>query len=520
MPSQAAPQAQPSPAPQFQVPHRTLITICAMAATLMQALDSTIANVALPYMQGSLSASSDQITWVLTSYITAAAIMTAPVGWLSARFGQKTLFLVSLVGFTATSMLCGIAGSLGEMVMFRLLQGLFGAALVPLSQATMLEIYPPEQRGSAMAIWGMGVMIGPILGPTLGGYLTEYYNWRFVFYVNLPFGVLATVGLAAFLPRTAPRSGMRFDWTGFALFAIGIAGLQLMLDRGETQDWFGSTEVIIEATMAGLGLYLFVVHLLTSSQPFINPRIFKDRNLTVSLVVIFAVGLVLLAVSALLAPWLQDLGNYQVDAAGLAMAPRGFGTVAAMMIAGRLANRVDGRLLMGIGVAILAWSLWDMTTWTPAEAELGVVTNAIIQGFGFGFVFLPLQVIAFATLEPALRTDGTALLSLLRNIGMAIGVSVTEALLTQNTQVEHSVLAGYVTPLSRALGGGSLAHMLSPTSPFGAQAIDAMVNRQAQIIAYNDDFKLMMLTTLPMLLLLPLLRRSSGPSEGHTAVME
>ena len=515
MPSQADLQAQPS-----QVPHRTLITICAMAATLMQALDSTIANVALPYMQGSLSASSDQITWVLTSYITAAAIMTAPVGWLSARFGQKTLFLVSLVGFTATSMLCGIAGSLGEMVVFRLMQGLFGAALVPLSQATMLEIYPPEQRGSAMAIWGMGVMIGPILGPTLGGYLTEYYNWRFVFYVNLPFGLLATVGLAAFLPRTAPRSGMRFDWTGFALFAIGIAGLQLMLDRGETQDWFGSTEIIIEATMAGLGLYLFVVHLFTAEHPFINPRTFKDRNLAVGMVVMFAVGLVLLAVSALLAPWLQDLGNYQVDAAGLAMAPRGFGTVAAMMIAGRLANRVDGRLLMGIGVAILAWSLWDMTTWTPAEAESGVVTNAIIQGFGFGFVFLPLQVIAFATLEPALRTDGTALLSLLRNIGMAIGVSVTEALLTQNTQVEHSVLAGYVTPLSRALGGGSLAHMLSPTSPFGAQAIDAMVNRQAQIIAYNDDFKLMMLTTLPMLLLLPLLRRPSGPSEGHTAVME
>ncbi|MBN8900201.1 MAG: DHA2 family efflux MFS transporter permease subunit, partial [Rhodospirillales bacterium] len=263
---------------QTAVPHRAFITICAMIATLMQALDSTIANVALPYMQGSLSASSDQITWVLTSYIVAAAIMTAPVGWLSMRFGLKRLFLISLIGFTITSMLCGIAGSLTEMVVFRLAQGVFGAALVPLSQSTMLNIYPPERRGSAMAIWGMGVMVGPILGPTLGGYLTEMYNWRWVFFVNLPFGIAATLGLMAFLPRTDPKEGLRFDWLGFGVFAIGIAGLQLMLDRGETQDWWTSTEIIIETTMAGLGLYLFVVHLFTARQPFVSPRIFKDRN--------------------------------------------------------------------------------------------------------------------------------------------------------------------------------------------------------------------------------------------------
>ena len=217
---------------QSVVPHRALITVCAMLATLMQSLDSTIANVALPYMQGSLSASSDQITWVLTSYITAAAIMTAPVGWLSARFGLKRLYLISMVGFTVASMLCGVAETLPEMVLFRLLQGVFGAALVPLSQSTMLNIYPPEKRGSAMAIWGMGVMVGPILGPTLGGYLTEIYNWRWVFFVNLPFGILATAGMAAFLPKTDPGSGMKFDWFGFGVFAMGIAGFQLMLDRG------------------------------------------------------------------------------------------------------------------------------------------------------------------------------------------------------------------------------------------------------------------------------------------------
>ncbi len=504
---------------QEMVPHRALITVCAMIATLMQALDSTIANVALPYMQGSLSASSDQITWVLTSYITAAAIMTAPVGWLALRFGLKRLFLISLIGFTITSMLCGIAGSLGEMVVFRLLQGLFGAALVPLSQSTMLNIYPPEKRGSAMAIWGMGVMVGPILGPTLGGYLTELYNWRWVFFVNLPFGVAATLGLAAFLPKTNPTDGLHFDWLGFGVFAVGIAGLQLMLDRGETQDWFSSTEIIVETVMAGLGLYLFVVHMCTAKQPFISPRVFKDRNLSVGLVVMFAVGMVLLSVSALLAPWLQTLGGYPVETAGLAMAPRGIGTMAAMMVAGRLSNRVDARLLMAIGVVVLSWSLYRMSEWTPDVSQTTMIVNTIIQGIGLGFVFIPLQVIAFATLEPLLRTEGTALLSLLRNLGSAIGISVTSALVTRNSQIEHSVLAGYVTPLNRAFQGA--ADALSPLTARGAQALDVVLNQQAAIIAYADDFKLMMLMALPVLVLLPLMRQPRhAPAADHVAVME
>ena len=504
------------------VPYRAIITVCAMLATLMQSLDSTIANVALPYMQGSLSASSDQITWVLTSYITAAAIMTAPVGWLSARFGLKRLFLISMVGFTVASMLCGIAGSLPEMVGFRLLQGVFGAALVPLSQSTMLNIYPPEKRGSAMAIWGMGVMVGPILGPTLGGYLTELYNWRWVFFVNLPFGIAATVGMAMFLPKTDASSGMKFDWFGFGVFALGIAGLQLMLDRGETQDWFGSTEIIIEATMAGVGFYLFIVHMLTAeNKPFITPRVFKDRNLTAGLLVMFAVGMVLLAVSALLAPWLQDLANYPVETAGLAMAPRGLGTMAAMMVAGRLSNKVDARLLMAFGIIVLAYSLYRMTGWTPAVSDTTVIVNTMLQGAGLGLVFVPLQVIAFATLEPALRTEGTALLSLLRNVGSAIGISVTSALVTRNGQIEHSVLAGYVTPLNRAFHGAAAG--LMPTTAHGAQVLNGMLTHQAEIIAYNNDWKLMMLTALPMLLLLLLMRgkkSTTGGQSEHAAVMD
>ena len=285
---------------EFQVPpHRAIITACTMIATLMQALDSTIANVALPYMQGSLSATSDQITWVLTSYIVAAAIMTAPVGWLSARFGRKNFFIVCLAGFTIASMLCGIAQSLTQMVVFRLAQGVFGAALVPLSQSTMLDLYPASQRGQAMAMWGMGVMVGPILGPTLGGYLTDVYDWRWVFFINLPFGILAIAGLVSFLTDTKRDTSLTFDWTGFAVLSLGIGALQLMLDRGEQKDWFASAEVLTETVLAVLGLYLFLVHVWLAEKPFIDHKIFKDINFVSGFLVMFAIGVVLLASSAL-----------------------------------------------------------------------------------------------------------------------------------------------------------------------------------------------------------------------------
>jgi DHA2 family multidrug resistance protein len=506
------------------VPHRALITVCAMVATLMQALDSTIANVALPYMQGSLSATWDQITWVLTSYVVAAAIMTAPVGWLAARFGRKNLFLLCLVGFTIASMLCGVAQTLPQMVVFRLLQGVFGAALVPLSQALMLDIYPPAQRGSAMAIWGVGVMVGPILGPTLGGYLTDVYNWRWVFYVNLPFGALAVAGLALFMPRTPTNPSLRFDWTGFGVLALGIGALQMMLDRGQDKDWFGSGEIITEAVLAGLGIYLFLVHLFTAERPFITPRIFRNINFTASLAMMFAVGVVLLATSALLAPWLQTLGDYPVATAGLVMAPRGIGTMAAMLIAGRLSARVDPRKLMGFGLLLLLWSLYESTTWTPDISAEQLIATLVVQGAALGFVFIPLQVVAFATLPAPLRTEGTALLSLFRNVGSAIGISVTSALLAHNSQVVHSELGAFVNPFNRALqAGGAVTKMLNPAHNLGAQMLDALINNQALIIAYIDDYKFMMLTTLPALLLLFLMRRpGTAPkgAEGHAAVMD
>jgi DHA2 family multidrug resistance protein len=489
-------------------PHRMLITICLMVATLMQALDSTIANVALPYMQGSLSASYDEITWVLTSYVIAAAIMTAPVGWLAARFGRKNVFIVCLVGFTVTSMLCGIADSLVQMVIYRFLQGCFGAALVPLSQSTMLDIYPPEQRGSAMSIWGMGVMVGPILGPTLGGYLTADFNWRFVFFVNLPFGIVAVLGLLFLMPKTKQPATGRFDWLGFGILSLGLAALQIALDRGEELDWLSSPTIVVCAILAGLGLYLFVVHLMTAKNPFIPRAAFGDMNLNAGLITMFSVGMILIASSALLAPYLENLGNYPVSTAGLIMAPRGAGTMGAMLIAGRLTNKVDPRAIMLVGYAMLAASMYMLEGWTPDESVTSMTTTIIIQGAGLGFVFVPLQVVAFYTLTPALRTQGTALLSLMRNVGSAIGISITSALLDHETQYEHADLAQFITPFERPLqAGGTVSHMLNPATPGGASLLDSLINTQAQIIGYIDDYKFMLLTTIPAVACLFLMKK-------------
>ncbi|MDA8050239.1 MAG: DHA2 family efflux MFS transporter permease subunit [Rhodospirillales bacterium] len=518
----AAPGA---PAASFRaVPYRGIITLCCMIGTLMQALDATIANVALPYMQGSLSATYDQITWVLTSYIIAAAIMTAPVGWLAARFGRRNLFVVSLAGFTVTSMLCGLAQSLGQIVIFRIAQGMFGAALVPLSQSIMLDIYPVERRGQAMAIWGMGVMVGPIMGPTLGGYLTEFYSWRWVFYVNVPFGIAAMLGLMFFMRRLRGNVSLRFDWLGFAVLALGIGAFQMMLDRGELKDWFGSAEIVTEATLAGIGFYLFIVHLLTAKKPFIPPALFHDVNFSASMLVMFSAGLVLVASSALLAPYLQELAGYPVETAGLVLAPRGVGTLAAMMVAGRLADRTDPRILMLIGVMLLEYSIWIMLGWTPDIAPRAVASAIVIQGAGLGLIFTPLQVMAFATLPVAMRTDGASLLSLFRNFGSAIGVSITSALLDRIGQVEHSALAGFVTPFRRLFENNpAIHHLLDPNTAAGAAALNQVINQQAQAIAYLADFKLMMLTTLPIIPLILIMRRrghaAALPAE-HAAVME
>ncbi|MGD0434197.1 MAG: DHA2 family efflux MFS transporter permease subunit [Acetobacteraceae bacterium] len=492
-------------------PHRAMITACAIGATVLQLLDQTIANVALPYMQGSFSASYDEIVWVLTSYITASAIMTAPVGWLAERFGRKPLYVGCILGFTFTSMLCGAAQSIGQIVFFRVLQGVFGAALVPLSQATLLDIYPYERRGFAMAIWGVGVMLGPIMGPTVGGWLTETYSWRYVFYINLPFGLLAAAGLMIFLPGGGGKSRLRFDWLGFGVLAVGIGAMQLMLDRGQDQDWFTSREIIIEAVFAGLGLYLFLVHVTSARQPLIPPALFKDINYASGVLLMFMVGIFMVSSLALMTPWLQVLSNYPVETAGLIMAPRGFGSLVTTMLGGRLLDKVDARLLVGIGLVLLSYSYWLMTAWTPDVSQHDIIYTIIVQGAAMGLLFTPIQMLAFTTLAPSLRTQGASLFSLLRNLGAAIGVSVATAMLARNSQALHEMIGASLTPFNRALQavgppGGHVHQWLDPATRHGAMLLDQMVNHQAQIVAYADDYVLLIATTIPAWLLLLLMR--------------
>jgi len=501
--------------------NRTAITVCVILATLMQALDTTIANVALPYMQGSVSATQDQIDWVLTSYIVAAAIMTPPTGFLASRFGLKRLFLVSIAGFTVASMLCGMAQSLVQIVLFRVLQGTFGAALVPLSQTVLLNIYPKERQGSAMALWGVAVMAGPVLGPVLGGWLTEAYSWRYVFYINLPIGILAFLGMRVFLTDTTRNSNEKLDWFGFGTLSLAIGALQVLLDRGEQLDWFGSGEIVIEAIIAAAAWYLFLAHTFTAQEPFVKPGLFRDRNFAAGTLMIAIVGLTYYASLALQPPYLQNLMNYPVVTAGLVLGPRGIGTMAAMMIVGRLVGRIDTRLLLAVGLALTAWSFYAMTGWTPDVSQSTIVGVGVVQGIGLGFLFVPLSTAALSTLAPERRTEGAGLFSLSRNIGSSVGISVVNALLTRNTQVNHADIAQHVTAVNRAFESPAVTQFWNPLTAAGRAALDAMITRQAQIIAYIDDYKLLMIATLAVIPLLIVFKKaSSSGGEQHTLVVE
>ncbi len=500
--------------------NRLAITACVILATLMQALDTTIANVALPYMQGSVSASQDQINWVLTSYIVAAAIMTPPTGYLAGRFGLKRLFLVSVAGFTIASMLCGLAQSLPQIVLFRVLQGLFGAALVPLSQTVLLNINAKEKQGSAMAMWGVAVMAGPVLGPVIGGWLTSVYTWRYVFYINLPIGILAFIGMSTFLTETPRDAKSKLDWFGFGTLSLAIGAMQVMLDRGEQLDWFGSGEIVLEAIVAGSAFYLFLAHTFTARAPFVRPALFRDRNFTAGVLFVAIVGLTYYASLALQPPFLQDLMNYPIVTAGLVMGPRGVGTMAAMLIAGKLTNRVDTRILLGIGLAVTAWSFFEMTSWTPDISQLTIVAVGIVQGIGLGFLFVPLSVVTLSTLSPEQRAEGAGLYSLSRNIGSSVGISVVNSLLTQNTQVNHADIALHVTAVNRMFQDPAIARFWDPVTAAGRAALDAMITQQAQIIAYIDDYKLLMIATILVLPLLIVFRKSRQTTADHAMLLE
>jgi DHA2 family multidrug resistance protein len=487
---------------------RLIVTVGVMTAVLLQVLDTTIANVALPHMQASLGATQESINWVLTSYIIASAIALPMSGWLADRVGRKRLLLISVVGFTIASTLCAMATSLVEMVGFRAIQGVSGAFIVPLAQATLFDINPREKHGQAMALFGGGVMIGPILGPVLGGWLTDSFNWRWVFLVNLPVGMLCFFLMTAFMPTSGTHK-RRFDLFGFALLAVALASLQMFLDRGNQKDWFDSWEITIEFGLAIAGFWMFLVHTITSDHPLWDREMFADRNFASALVFMVITGVLLLAGLALLPPLLQNLYGYSVLQSGFLTAPRGIGTLMSMLIAGRLTSKMDARILVAIGVVLMGISLWMMTGFAIDQPSWPVISSGVVQGLGLGLIFVPLQTLAFATLPARDRTTGAALLNLARNVGGSVGISIVSFQLVRMTQVAHADMAAHITD--------SMIPTIDPDvlATFGNQAtsiaafINAEITRQALFIAYLDDFKLMMWISIFVLPLLLLMRNSN-----------
>ncbi|MBL8647783.1 MAG: DHA2 family efflux MFS transporter permease subunit [Sphingosinicella sp.] len=498
--------------PVVAVHNRPLLIIGIMMAMIMQVLDSTIANVALPHMQASLGATFDSVSWVLTSYILATAIAMPLTGWLSDRFGSRKLFIVSVAGFIITSMLCGIAVNLPEMVLFRVLQGASAAFVGPLSQTVMLDITPREQHAKAMALWGMGIMVGPIMGPILGGWLTEHYNWRWIFYINVPIGVATLAILIALLP-SRPVRRRAFDLFGFSMLAIGLAALQLMLDRGQQEDWLQSWEIRIELGVAIVGIWLFLVHMAMGRRPMFEREMLTNRNLLIGLIFMINIGVIMMATMALLPPMLQAIYGYPVLDTGLMLAPRGIGVLISMAIAGQLAGRVDPRVMIGGGMALAATSLWWMTHWSLDMDWHPVIWSGLLQGLGLGFIFSSINLAAFATLPPRYRTDAASLLYLMRNLGASVGISIVTAQLARTVQTSHELMVGNITDTSLAPldlrmiegAGGAGAGLYS--------MIDAEITRQATMIGYINDFYLLMIVTLLSIPLVLLLKRPQ-PTPG------
>jgi DHA2 family multidrug resistance protein len=513
-----APQATPAPAvppagkPLLETRSRGLLTLGVMSAMVMQILDTTIANVALPHMATSLGATADTVTWVLTSYIVATAIALPATGWLSDRLGSRNLFLVATGGFVLASMACGTATSLEEMVAFRVLQGVFAAFINPLSQTTMLDINPPERAAKAMGVWAMGVMVGPIMGPVLGGWLTESYNWRWVFYVNVPVGALAFAILWFLLP-SRPKATRSFDLAGFLYVAVAVSAFQLMLDRGQTEDWFASWEIVIEGMIALAAAWMAIVHLATTAHPLFDRALFGNRNLVTGLFFMLVIGITTMAPMALLPPMLQQLFDYPVIDTGMMMAPRGVGVLFTMWLCGQLMGKVDARALIIAGLLIFAVSLRQMAGYSLEMDYWPVVVSGFVQGLGMGLVFMPLNALAFATLEGRYRTDGASLLNLMRSIGQSAGISMVTVLLARNIQTSHADLAQHITVQTMpAMDLGGLARF----GQIGGTAMsmaDAMVNQQAAMIAYIDDFYLMSWISIVVIPLVFLLRPPKGKME-------
>ncbi len=496
--------------------HPLLISGSVMVASLLYSIDWTIAVVALPHMQGTFSATQDQVAWVITSYIVASAIMIPTSGWLSDRFGRKRVFVGAVAAFTLASVFCGAANSLPVEVLARIVQGMSGAFLIPLSLAIILDTFPPEQHAKAMAYWGIGSVCGAVIGPTIGGYLTEYLSWRYIFYINVPFGLAALLGVLLFLPETERDPKKKLDWFGFLTLAIGIGALQMMLDRGQRLDWFESGEIIFEACLAAISLYMFNMHVLTHREPFLDPRVFLRRNFFLALALISFYGLLTVPPMVLMPTFLEHVRGYSIDTVGMLQSPRGIGILLALFITGRISGKIDPRIMIVFGFLCLGVSTAAMSQWTIDVGTWPIVWTGFVGGIGAGVILVPVQMVAFSTLERHKRNEGTAVFNLVRTMFSSVGVSVILALFVIVGATGRAELVEHVTPFNQVLQYFGYAGNYTMESQRGLAIIAREIDKQAAMQGYNASFLALSLgafAAMPLVLLIGRSKRGTAERE-------
>jgi len=498
--------AAPAPTHEAYTPlQRALVLVTVSSCTALYALTMTVVNVVLPQLQGALSATPDQVAWVVTLNIIATAVVTPATGWLVARFGQRRVMIGAVGGFAVSSLLCATAESLGPLLLYRVLQGGFGAPTVPLSQAILLAVYPKEQRAMAQGFFGMAVVIGPAVGPVLGGYLAEAYNWRYVFLFIVPLALVALLSAIVFIRDGGRAHNPRLDWTGFLTLSIALTAMQLVMDRGERLDWLDSPQIVIYILLMCVTFYMFVAHTLTHEEPFISPALFRDRNFTVGLVLVFAYGMLNFTPIVLLPPLLQNLKGYPDSLIGLLLAMRGMGLVVGFFIAGRM-GRLDPRIGLSIGLALIGVSGVALVGIEFNSPVSMLAWTGVVQGIGCGMMWVPLTIVTFATLPERLLPQGSAIFHLLRNFGTSIFVSLSVLLVTRTAKLNYSDLTGFVTPYNEVLEIPSLLGAWNPETLRGLATIGGEIERQARMIGYSNAFWLYTVLSFAIIPLLMLIR--------------
>jgi DHA2 family multidrug resistance protein len=506
-----------------------LIATSVMLATFMEVLDTSVANVALPHIAGNLSATPEESTWVLTSYLISNAIILPATNWLGSLFGRKRFLIVCIAIFTVSSALCGAASTLGMLLVARVLQGAGGGALQPIAQAVLLESFPAERRGSAMAVYGMGIVVAPIIGPTLGGWITDNYSWRWIFYINIPVGLLAMLMAKTFIedpPYIRLQRPGRIDYIGFGLMAVGLATLQLVLDKGQEDDWFSSPFIVRSILIAVVALIAFVIWELRTKDPIVNLRVLSNRNFAVGTALIATVGIALYGTTALLPLFLQTLLNYPALQSGLAVSPRGIGAIVSMVLVGRLIGKVDGRYLIVFGFGILAVSTYFLSDINLQITIASITWPQVFSGFALGFVFVPLTVIATGTLSNEQIGNATGIYNLMRNVGGSFGIAAVTTMLARGTQTHQAAMVSHLTPYDpvfqqrlSALASNFATNGSAVTAMQQAYgAVYQTLVRQATLLAYIDNFRFlafMCVICLPAGFLFKKVRARAGPAAMH-----